>query len=119
MGKLVYSSNDNENKPKLSVSYWMNNLQNIDKNIPLFVTLNSNQTLDKNKIYKEFEYQHPVFDDNAIKAQNEIESIQAIDELYYCGAYQSYGFHEDGISSAIRVLNKMKMKIRITILKKL
>lgn len=107
----VYSSNDNENKPKLSVSYWMNNLQNIDKNIPLFVTLNSNQTLDKNKIYKEFEYQHPVFDDNAIKAQNEIESIQAIDELYYCGAYQSYGFHEDGISSAIRVLNKMKIQV--------
>jgi len=88
---------------RISVTYWMNNLQNIDHCYPLFVSLNPNQEIDKSKIFKNFTYHHPIFDSNAIMAQKKIESIQAVDNYYFVGAYQGNGFHEDGIASAVRV----------------
>ena len=112
----IYSHNNTQNnqgaynKNNLSVSYWMNNLQNIDNNFPLFVTLNPNAVIRKSDIFAEFEYEHPVFDTMAIKAQADFEKIQGIDNLYFCGAYQANGFHEDGINSAIRVINKLNIK---------
>lgn len=110
----VYSHNFTNNSSiknhNLSVSYWMNNLQNIDYSYPLFVTLNPNINIDKKNIFAEFEYQHPIFDANAVEAQNRINEIQGIDNIYFCGAYQNFGFHEDGISSGIRVLNHLGIK---------
>lgn len=88
---------------EISVTYWMNNLQNIDYSCPLFVTLNPDQEIDKNKIFKKITYYHPVFDSNAILAQKKIESIQGVDNYYFVGAYQGNGFHEDGIASSVRV----------------
>jgi predicted NAD/FAD-binding protein len=109
----VYSKNNNNlinNKNNLSVSYWMNNLQNIDNNYPLFVSLNPNIEIKKSDIFGKFEYDHPIFDGKAVKAQGQIDKIQGVDNIYFCGAYQSFGFHEDGIASGIRVLNKMNIK---------
>jgi predicted NAD/FAD-binding protein len=109
----VYSHNSstkNLAKNNLSVSYWMNNLQNIDHSYPLFVTLNPNIEIDAKNIFAKFEYEHPIFDAKAVKAQARIDEIQGQDDIYFCGAYQSFGFHEDGISSALRVLNKMQIK---------
>jgi predicted NAD/FAD-binding protein len=109
----VYSHNSsakNLAKNNLSVSYWMNNLQNIDEAYPLFVTLNPNIEIDAKNIFAKFEYEHPIFDAKAVKAQARIDEIQGQDDIYFCGAYQSFGFHEDGISSALRVLNKMQIK---------
>ncbi len=77
----------------ISVTYWMNNLQNIDKN----------------KVFGKFNYEHPIFDSCAIGAQEKISSIQGNDRLYFCGAYQKYGFHEDGISSALEAINKLEV----------
>lgn len=107
----VYSSNKNSiNNQDLSVSYWMNNLQNIDHNYPLFVTLNPNIEIKKDKIFAEFVYEHPIFNAQAVNMQNQIDSIQGVDNLFFAGAYQSFGFHEDGIASGIRVINKMNIK---------
>ena len=109
----VYSHNSSEQnlaKNNLSVSYWMNNLQNINQSYPLFVTLNPNIEIEEKNIFAKFEYDHPIFDAKAVKAQAHINQIQGQDEIYFCGAFQSFGFHEDGISSALRVLNKMKIK---------
>ena len=109
----VYSHNSsakNLAKNNLSVSYWMNNLQNINESYPLFVTLNPNITIDPKNIFAQFEYEHPIFDTKAVQAQARIDEIQGEDNIYFCGAYQSFGFHEDGISSALRVLNKMQIK---------
>ena len=109
----VYSHNSlakNLAKNNLSVSYWMNNLQNINQSYPLFVTLNPNIEINPKNIFAQFEYEHPIFDAKAVKAQARIDEIQGQDEIYFCGAYQSFGFHEDGISSALRVLNKMQIK---------
>ena len=105
----VYAKNGQESNG-ISVTYWMNNLQNIDHKFPLFVTLNPNQKIDSNKVFARFVYEHPVFDSAAIKAQKAIAEIQGTDRLYFCGAYQEYGFHEDGILSALGAINKMGVK---------
>ena len=102
----VYANNRQKSNG-ISVTYWMNNLQNIDHKFPLFVTLNPNQEIDSNKIFARFVYEHPVFDSAAVAAQERIQEIQGVDRIYFCGAYQKYGFHEDGISSALSAINKM------------
>ena len=54
---------------------------------------------------------HPVFDVAAINAQERIEDIQGKDRFWFCGAYQRYGFHEDGLLSAVKVAEKMGVKV--------
>jgi len=110
----VYSHNNQDNQSStshnLSVSYWMNNLQNIDRAYPLFVTLNPNSQIARQNIFAEFEYQHPIFDAQAVEAQSRIAEIQGQDNIYFCGAYQNFGFHEDGICSGLKVLNQLGIK---------
>jgi hypothetical protein len=88
-------------------NYVSNGLQHIDENSPVFVSLNPNITIDEDKIYDICEFSHPVFDRSAINAQEEIHKIQGSNKLWFCGAYLKYGFHEDGISSAINVVRTM------------
>ncbi len=90
----------------VSLSYWMNNLQNLDKDHPIIVTLNPGRMPDDNFIMDEHRFSHPIFDLKAIKAQDKIESIQGQRGLWFCGAYQRYGFHEDGLWSAVNVARK-------------
>lgn len=106
----VYSNNSQKDNGQISLSYWMNNLQNIDKNYPLFVTLNPNSKIALQKIFASFNYDHPIFDAAAVAAQERIHEIQGADRFYFCGAYQKYGFHEDGISSAIKMMEKLGVK---------
>ena len=105
----VYSSKTNS-KQDLSVTYWMNNLQAIDAKYPLFVTLNPNQEIDEKKIFAKYQYHHPIFDSEAIIAQQKISQMQGQNNIYFCGAYQAFGFHEDGLKSALNVLNQLKIK---------
>jgi len=105
----VYSNNSKNEDQQIAITYWMNNLQNIDAKYPLFVTLNPSQEISEDKIFARFNYEHPIFDSQAVAAQSKIESIQGLDKIYFCGAYQKNGFHEDGISSAISAINKLKV----------
>jgi predicted NAD/FAD-binding protein len=99
------SCKDKQNEG-LNLTYWMNILQGIDKNYPLFVSLNSSHKINKKKIFAEFEYEHPIFDSAAIAIQKDFEKIQGLENLYFCGAYLRYGFHEDGLLSAMNVAKK-------------
>jgi len=104
----VYLSEGKEDKKQsLALSYWMNNLQNLDHNYPLLVTLNPDRRPDKAKILDEHTFSHPIFDLKAIKAQEKIPSIQGQNNMWFCGAYQRYGFHEDGLLSAVNVAKAM------------
>jgi len=96
-----------DDKPAISLTYWMNNLQNIDSKNPVFVTLNPGRRPDAASIYDEYDFMHPIFDGSAIAAQSRINSIQGINKTYFCGAWQRYGFHEDGIHSAVQVANHL------------
>lgn len=96
---------------QVSLTYWMNQLQNIDQNKPLFVTLNPIEPIDEQKIFASFQYEHPIFDQKAILAQEELSLIQGKRRMWFCGAWTKYGFHEDGINSAIEVAKHFNVPI--------
>jgi predicted NAD/FAD-binding protein len=83
---------------RVSLSYWMNNLQNLPTQKPVIITLNPARR--PQNIYDEYQFSHPVFDTAAIQAQQLIKQIQGQDNIYFAGAWQRYGFHEDGFLSA-------------------
>ena len=91
----------------IGVTYWMNRLQNLPDDDPLFVTLNPTAPIPADRIYDETEFQHPVFDLGALQAQEGIAAIQGENRTWYAGAWLRNGFHEDGIASAMRVSRAM------------
>ena len=84
-----------------TVTYWMNSLQNIPHQTPLFVTLNPQQT-PRHVLHREI-YEHPLFDSAAIRAQQQLWSLQGRQNTWYCGAYFGAGFHEDGLQAGLAV----------------
>jgi predicted NAD/FAD-binding protein len=74
---------------------------------PWLVTLNPNDTIDEKKIIREMDVMHPYFDGSALKAQDRWSEISGVDKIHYCGAYWKWGFHEDGLWSAQRVIDQM------------
>ena len=91
----------------VSVSYLINKLQPLPLEKSVIVTLNPVSKIDKNKIFKEIDYQHPLFSANSILAQRDIKNIQGRQRVYFSGAWLRYGFHEDGILSSKTVINKL------------
>lgn len=87
----------------ITMSYWMNRLQSLDKRYPLIETLNPARAPDPALVYDSFEFEHPIFDQAAVSAQGRIPEIQGAQNTWYCGAWQRNGFHEDGLWSATRV----------------
>lgn len=85
------------------VTYWMNRLQGIPKEFPLFVSLNPTQEIDPAAVHGEFAYDHPVFDAATFAAQKRIGEIQGRGGVWYAGAWLGYGFHEDGLRTGLRV----------------
>lgn len=88
---------------RVGLTYWMNLLQSIDSDRPLFVTMNPVTEPREDLVFAEFAYEHPLFDRAAIDAQARIEEIQGKDRLWFCGAWCKYGFHEDGLTAGLRV----------------
>jgi uncharacterized protein len=108
----VYLSDDREDhNTQVSLSYWMNNLQPLQTETPVLVTLNPGRRPQENLIYDEHVFAHPVFDQRAINAQTRLSEIQGIDGFWFCGAYQRYGFHEDGLLSAVNIAKAMGVRI--------
>ena len=92
---------------KVSVSYLINKLQPLPVEKAVIVTLNPASKIEKNKVVKEINYQHPLFSIDAIMAQREMVNIQGRQGVYFSGAWLRYGFHEDGILSSKSVINKL------------
>jgi len=99
----VYSSDGDFFHPKITVTYWMNLLQGIDQNYPLFVSLNPKRDIPEALIFDEAEFDHPLFDQAAIAAQSRIAALQGRRGTWYAGAHLGHGFHEDGLASAVWV----------------
>jgi len=91
----------------VSVTYWMNRLQNIDEQYPLFVTLNPIEKPAENLTVSRYAYSHPLFDTAAINAQARLHEIQGKNRVWYCGAWTGFGFHEDGLKSGLYVARKL------------
>ncbi len=91
----------------VGVSYLINKLQPLPFATPVVVTLNPAREPDPAKVIAEFDYAHPIFDGPAIAAQQNLASVQGENGIWLAGAWGSYGFHEDGLKSALRVVNGM------------
>ncbi len=85
------------------VSYLINKLQPLPVSTPVIVTLNPVHAVDPALEYARFEYEHPLFDEAAMKAQQRLPSLQGQRGCWFAGAWTGYGFHEDGLKSALRV----------------
>jgi predicted NAD/FAD-binding protein len=90
-----------------STIYWMNRLQHCSKNKNYFVSINPHQNINPKKIIKEIDYEHPLFDVPAIRAQEELYKLNADGPIYYCGSYFKYGFHEDAFASAVKLCSQL------------
>jgi len=89
-----------------TLTYNMNILQGLSSNKTWCVTLNQTAKIDPDRIVKHINYAHPVFDQGAIAAQQRWDEISShSNQTFYCGAYWFYGFHEDGVRSALRVVD--------------
>ncbi len=86
-----------------AVTYHMNRLQAIDAPEQFCVTLNNLDGIDSARVVKRMTYQHPVFTHRSVSAQQRHQSVLGPNHTYFCGAYWGYGFHEDGVDSALRV----------------
>ena len=89
---------------KVMLTYNMNILQGLDAPVQFCVTLNNREAIDPSKIIDVIEYDHPVFTPAAIEAQKRHREINGARRTYFCGAYWRYGFHEDGVVSALNAL---------------
>ncbi|MEO1193902.1 MAG: FAD-dependent oxidoreductase [Pseudomonadota bacterium] len=87
----------------LCVSYWMNRLQPLDPSFPLFVTLNAPREPDPALLHGRYTYDHPLFDQAALAAQQRLPEIQGQRRLWFCGSYCGYGFHEDALQAGFAV----------------
>lgn len=94
---------------KTSTVYFMQNLQPWLP-FPVFVSINEFQNIEESKIIKTITYEHPVFDEKAIRNQENLQKLNNDGPVYFCGAYFRYGFHEDGLISALEVVKKIQEK---------
>jgi uncharacterized protein len=89
-------------KAPIELTYWMNRLQHIPRDKPVFVTLNPAGTIDPAKVFGSFDYEHPIFDAAAAASQRLFPKIQGVNHAWFAGAWQGYGFHEDGLRAGLR-----------------
>ncbi len=91
----------------VGVSYLINRLQPLPFRTPVVVTLNPAREPDPASVIAEFDYAHPIFDGPAIAAQQRLPSVQGEGGVWLAGAWGSFGFHEDGLRSALAVANRL------------
>jgi uncharacterized protein len=94
-------ASNNDAEPEVAVTYWMNKLQGIDDDTPLFITLNPPREPKAGTVFGEWSYEHPQFDAAALDAQRKLSLIQGQNHTYFAGAWSGYGFHEDGLRSGL------------------
>jgi predicted NAD/FAD-binding protein len=89
-----------------TVTYHMNRLQSLDTDEQICVTLNRGDAVDPDKVIQSFRYHHPVYTHAGLAAQQRFGEISGRRRTNYCGAWWGYGFHEDGVRSAVRVCER-------------
>ena len=110
--RAAWNVRTSDHHQDIQVNYWMNSLQGFnDAPVDYVVTLNDQSVgtdvqIDPDCIIAKMVYEHPLFNNSAISAQNRHHEIDGIAGVHFCGAYWANGFHEDGVTSALRVAKK-------------
>ena len=106
----VYTEDAEARSDRIDLTYWMNSLQPIPMNDPHFVTLNTKRVIREELIYDTVTMRHPVYDLAALAAQGDVRAFNGTDNTWFCGAWMKNGFHEDGLSSAVDVVQALRAK---------
>lgn len=93
--------------PHASTHYWMNRLQGVSDQRDYFVSVNEPGLVDPRKVHQAFTFDHPMFNKAAAEAQKELPRLNENRNLYFCGSYFRYGFHEDGILSGYSAAERL------------
>lgn len=93
---------------RVTVTYNMNILQSLQAPVQFLLTLNRSADVDAARVLGSYTYDHPVYTTAAVRAQKRRHEINGMRRTYYCGAYWSYGFHEDGVRSALASLEDFR-----------
>ncbi len=97
---------------RVCLHYWLNRLQPLPFAQPVVVSLNPVQAIAPQHILGEYDYDHPVFDQAAIRAQSQVPQLQGVQHSWFCGAWTGYGFHEDGLKSGLAVAEALLAELR-------
>lgn len=89
---------------RVALTYNMNILQSLGAPVQFCVTLNNTRAIDPDRVIKRLTYRHPVFTPEAVAAQTRQGEVNGVNRTYFCGAYWRFGFHEDGVVSALNAL---------------
>ncbi len=103
-----HANKSDEDVNRVCLHYLINRLQPLPFAQPVIVSLNPLQAIDPRQIHGTFDYEHPVFDVAAIRAQSQIPALQGRQHTYFCGAWTGYGFHEDGLKSGLDVAARLQ-----------
>ena len=95
-----------DTRAPVTVSYDMTRLQKLETRIPYFVTLNPHEPIPDDHVIKEIDYTHPQYSFDAFISQKALCELNENQNTFFCGSYFGYGFHEDGVNSALQVADK-------------
>jgi predicted NAD/FAD-binding protein len=103
-----YVADSEDRDSPVSVTYWMNRLQDLPDSTPLFVSVNPGRT--PAAALQRFTFEHPMYDAAAIRAQRTLHAIQGMRDTFFCGSYCGYGFHEDALSAGLDVAEQLGVR---------
>lgn len=113
-----YEHHQEMNTPShVCLHYWLNALQPLPTQTPVFVSLNPLRTIDESKIIQRFDYAHPVFDQAAIAAQALLPKLHSqgdTQHTWFAGAWTKYGFHEDGLRSGLEAARALLASLKVS-----
>jgi predicted NAD/FAD-binding protein len=96
----------------VALTYDMNVLQGLRSRHTFCVTLNASEHVDPARVLRRMEYEHPLFTPASAAAQQRHREISGVRRTHYCGAYWRYGFHEDGVVSALQAIERFEEACR-------
>jgi len=108
---LLHIDSHNAARP-VTMTYHLNRLQSLPVHENYCVTLNANGSIRPEKMLQRFVYHHPVFTLESMRAQRNWQRISGVNRTHFCGAYWFYGFHEDGVNSALRVAASLGIRVQ-------
>ena len=103
----VYTEDKDRQSDRIDLTYWINRLQSLPNDDPCFVTLNTQRDIDPALIYDQYTFSHPVFDVEALQAQQVLSDLNGTNSTWFCGAWMRNGFHEDGLATGIEAARRL------------
>lgn len=100
---------------KIDLTYWMNRLQPIPQDDPLFVTLNGSTPVRDDLVHDAVTFRHPVYDLAADRGRERVRALNGARNTWFCGAWMKNGFHEDGFASAVDVVDAMRARAALAV----